>query len=116
MMNAEDSPDGETRPERRGLFTTGILSVKNDRKIALYFTGRNHAGENLEELLKQRDAERESAIQMCDASPRNLPKSFQTLLSNCLVHGRRNFADVAANWAGGMPSCDRIPRQGIRNR
>jgi len=98
LMNREDSPDGETSPERSGLFTTGILSVTDSRKIALYFTGRKHAGENLEELLKQRQPDAEPPIQMCDALSRNLPASFQTILANCLSHGRRNFVDILSYW------------------
>jgi len=33
-------------------YDTGILSTTNDHKIALFFTGRQHAGENLNDLLK----------------------------------------------------------------
>ena len=32
---------------------------------------------------------------MCDALSRNFSEEFETLLANCLVHGRRNFVDVA---------------------
>ena len=31
---------------------------------------------------------------MCDALSRNLPGELQTILSNCLAHGRRRFVDV----------------------
>ena len=34
-------------------------------------------------------------IQMCDALTRNLPGKLQTILANCLAHGRRQFVDVA---------------------
>lgn len=98
LMNIEDSPDGENEPERTGLYTTGILSKNDERTIALYFTGRKHAGENLNELLKQREEDRAPPIQMCDAASRNLPESFQTILSNCLVHGRRKFIDATPVW------------------
>jgi len=58
MANLEDTAEQEEeKPDRRGLFTTGILSVAQERKIALYFTGRNHAGENLEALLRHREAD-----------------------------------------------------------
>ena len=40
--------------ERTGVFTSGIVSVGQDWKIALYFTGGLHAGENIAGLLKQR--------------------------------------------------------------
>src|ERR1700678_546827 len=36
--------------ERTGVFTSGIVSVGQDWKIALYFTGGLHAGENLAEV------------------------------------------------------------------
>ncbi len=83
----------EKNPPRKGMFTTGILSTTADHSIALYYTGRNHAGENLEDLLKQR-TDRSPPIQMCDALARNIPKNLKTLLANCLVHGRRGFVDV----------------------
>ena len=79
---------------RTGLFTTGILSHLEQHSIALYFTGRNHAGENLGELLPQRDAERGPPIQMCDALSRNLPTDFKVILANCLCHARRKFVDL----------------------
>ena len=43
-------------------------------RIALYFTGCKHAGENLADVLKQRAAGLDAPIQMCDALSRNLPK------------------------------------------
>ena len=64
-------PEGD---ERTGVFTSGIVSVGEGRKIALFFTGREHAGENLAAILKQRAAELPRTIQMCDALSRNVPK------------------------------------------
>ena len=83
---------------RTGTFTTGILSVVEDKKIVLFFTGRNHAGENMAELLGQRDSQTGPPIQMCDALSRNTSKEFETILGNCLTHARRNFVDVAENF------------------
>jgi len=91
----------DPRDERTGVFTSGIVSVDQGRKIALYFTGSRHAGENLAEVLKQRNAELPSPIQMCDALSRNVPKlpaGVEILLANCLAHGRRQFVDVAENF------------------
>jgi transposase len=84
-----------TGDERTGVFTSGIVSICGGWKIALYFTGWKHAGENLADVLKQRAAELEAPIQMCDALSRNSPKLIETLLANCLAHGRRQFAEVA---------------------
>src|SRR5208283_1293784 len=81
--------------ERKGTFTTGMLSVTGKRKIALFFTGHRHAGENLADLLAKRHKDLDPPIQMSDALSRNVPKEFATLLANCLAHARRNFIDVA---------------------
>ena len=87
--------------ERTGVFTSGIVSVGQDWKIALYFTGCLHAGENIADVLKQRRAELPSPIQMCDALSRNVPRmssGVEILLANCLAHGRRQFVEVADNF------------------
>jgi len=93
MKNNQKKPS-----ERTGMFTTGILSIINDRKIALFYTGRKHAGENMAELLAQRQTDRSPPIQMCDALSRNMSESFQRILANCLAHGRRKFVDVIVNF------------------
>jgi transposase len=83
---------------RKGMFTSAIVSEVNDKKIALFFTGRNHAGENLAEVLSKRQSRLDPPIQMCDALSRNLPDNFKTILANCLIHARRNFVDVLTNF------------------
>ncbi len=80
---------------RKGSFTTGVLAVAEEHRMALFFTGPNHAGENLAELLKQRASGLSPPIQMCDAASCNVSKGCETLLANCLTHARRNFIDVA---------------------
>src|SRR5215472_7538905 len=87
--------------ERTGVFTSGIVAIGQGRRIALYFTGVKHAGENLAEVLQQRAAELGPAIQMCDALSRNVPKlaaGVEILLANCLAHGRRQFVGVAGSF------------------
>jgi len=85
-------------PDRTGMFTTGIVTVRDGRQIAIFATGRQHAGENLEDLLTKRDQDLPPPIHMCDALSRNIPKNLQTLLAHCLTHGRRNFVDVLDNF------------------
>ena len=84
--------------ERTGMFTTSIVSTSEGRRIALFFTGRQHAGENMDRLLEHRATGLDPPIQMCDGLSRNLPKDFETLLANCLTHGRRKFVDVVENF------------------
>jgi len=81
-------------PSRRGMYTTGIVATDADHKIALFFSGRQHAGENLGDVLRERAAVLGPPIQMSDALSRNLPREMQTILANCLAHGRRKFVDV----------------------
>src|ERR1700722_1063929 len=91
----------EPSDDRTGVFTSGIVSTQQGRKIALYFTGRQHAGENLRDVLQHRSADLAPPLQMCDALSRNTPKlsdGAEILLANCLAHGRRQFVDVAANF------------------
>jgi hypothetical protein len=92
----------EASDERTGVFTSNILAITADNhKIALYFTGRQHAGENLADVLKQR-ASKSPPIQMCDALSRNTPKAagIEILLANCMAHGRRQFTEIAPNFPG----------------
>jgi transposase len=87
--------------DRTGVFTSNILAITSAaHKIALYFTGRQHAGENMADLLKQRAKELPPPIQMCDALSRNTPKAtgIEILLANCLAHGRRQFVEIALNF------------------
>jgi transposase len=79
---------------RKGIFTSGVVSVHEDHKIAIFMTGHQHAGENLEEVLKRRASGLPPPLQMCDGAKLNIPKNFQTILSNCMTHARRQFVDV----------------------
>ena len=91
----------EPSDKRTGIFTSGIVSRWRNRTIALFFTGRQHAGENLADLLTRRGEQMSSPIQMCDALSRNTPKmvkGVKILLANCIAHGRRQFVDVAASF------------------
>jgi hypothetical protein len=87
--HAEDEAD-----ERTGLFTSGVVALHAGRRVALFFSGRRHAGENLAEVLRRRAAELPPPIQMCDALSRNLPGELQTILAHCLAHARRHFVEV----------------------
>jgi hypothetical protein len=47
----------EFATERTGVFTSGIVSTAPGRNIALFFTGEQHAGENLADVLQWRATE-----------------------------------------------------------
>ena len=94
----EEAAPGTEREKRTGVFTSGIVSVGGGRRIALFFTGPKHAGENLAAVLAHRAAQRAPPIQMCDALSRNTAGEFETILSNCLTHARRRYVDVATHF------------------
>jgi len=83
---------------RTGVFTSGIVSTGEGKKVALFFTGVKHAGENLEDVLKRRDSQLPTPIQMCDCLAANTDGDFETLLAACTSHARRKFVEVAADF------------------
>src|SRR5580693_4551809 len=101
VLRMAREPSPMVKADRTGVFTSGIVSTQQGRRIALYFTGRQHAGENLRDVLQHRSADLAPPLQMCDALSRNTPKlsdGAEILLAHCLAHGRRQFVEVAANF------------------
>jgi len=94
----EEVKDANGKKVRTGIFTTGIVSISGNRKIALFFTGRKHAGENFSDLLEKRDSDRSPPIQMCDAKNGNTREGTGVIVSNCNTHARRYFVDVSENF------------------
>jgi transposase len=88
----------EETDARTGVFTSGIVATGDGHHIALFFTGRQHAGENLADILAHRAADRAPPIQMCDALAANTAGDFDTLLAACLAHARRRFVDVVEHF------------------
>jgi len=91
---ARAAADGNEADQRSGLYTSGVVALRDGQRVALFFSGPRHAGENLAEVLKFRAQELPPPIQMCDALSRNLPGELQTIVAHCLAHARRQFVDV----------------------
>ena len=89
--------DSETE-NRKGIYTTGIISKCKEGNIALFFTGNRHAGENLATVLNKRAAELSVPIQMCDGLAANMSGEFKSILANCNAHARRKFVEVVADF------------------
>jgi transposase len=89
-------------PEAKAINTSGIVSVlrtpERQIKVALFFTGHAHAGDNLGAVLAKRAAELEPPMHMCDGLAANIPSEFATVLCNCLAHGRRKYVELADNF------------------
>lgn len=86
-------------PKRTGLFTTSIIAIGAEvGPIALFYTGRKHAGENVAALLEKRDTALPVPMLMGDAAARNVPEGCVVVEVNCLTHGRRNVVDEIVNF------------------
>lgn len=96
--SAQGEEETSSSRERTGQFTSGVVSTRQGQRIALFFTGRKHAGENLARVLVHRAAGLGAPIQMCDALSRNLSGKLETIVGNCLAHGRRHFVEVTPNF------------------
>jgi transposase len=82
--------------QRRATNTTGMVIEVGGHRIALYANGRQHAGENLDDLLKGRSADLDKPIQMSDALAANWSGEQETVESKCLAHARRKFVEIEA--------------------
>lgn len=93
----DEGDEEKENKERKGVRTSGIVAKTEGHEIALFFTGREHAGENLGKVLAKRAKETAPPIQMCDGLTSNhAPAEFVTILSNCVAHGRRKFVELVS--------------------
>lgn len=81
---------------RRGLQTTGIVSQVDGHRVVLYASGRKHAGENIDDLLRSRARGLLPPLQMGDAQAANWTSEFETVVCKCLAHARRQFVEIEA--------------------
>jgi len=92
-----EAPDA-VPPGRTGVFTSGLVATRDGQRVALFFTGHRHAGENLARVLAERAADLGPPIQMCDALSRNLPKPLTVVLAHCLAHARRKVVEATPSF------------------
>lgn len=79
---------------RTGMYTTGLMVQAGERRICLYYAGRQHAGENLAALLRQRETQRDQPLVMSDALASNNAEESTLIRCHCLAHGRRKFSEL----------------------
>jgi len=84
--------------KRTGIFTSGIVSILGGYRIALFFTSRKHAGENLETVLKLRAEGLGPPIQMSDGLNRNTKGEVETIETECNCHSRRKYVEVVKSF------------------
>lgn len=89
-----DESSSKDKKKRTGIHTTGIVAITAAHLVVLYFTGRKHAGENLADVLQQRDPSLPEPIHMADGLDHNDPGKIGVKSGKCLTHGRRQFVDI----------------------
>ncbi len=96
----------EPAPARKAIYTTA-LRCEGEQTICLFYTGRQHAGENLDDLLALRSPDLPPMLWMSDALAANSPKRHpeRVVDLSCLVHGRRQFVDIQEFFPS---ACERV--------
>ena len=90
-------PDRKTgKPkERSGVYTSGLIAESDCKKIVLFNTNIGHAGEFIDEILKNRNANAPPPVIMSDALSWNRPSVIKKYhLTLCNAHARREFYDL----------------------
>jgi hypothetical protein len=109
----EHPPEAPASSERTGMQSTALVVEVDEHTLCLYFSGRNHAGENLRELLEQRQEGLDKPLVMSDALSRNevAPGVGSTsdeaglIRGHCLAHARRKFSDIEETFP---EACDEV--------
>jgi transposase len=93
----EENEQRAAAGQRHGLHTTGIVAHSAEQAqptVVLYVSGRQHAGENVGELLELRPAEQSPPLQVGDALAANWSHASPVIPVKCLAHARRQFTDI----------------------
>src|SRR6266542_3407662 len=74
------------KEERVAIQTSGVVvKLRSGAKVALYFNGRQHAGENIEDIYQLRDPGLPPPMQMSDALACNFCGERERIVCKCLV-------------------------------
>lgn len=87
----KDNRDND--PDRKGMYTS-VFIAPGDQPIVLYFSGRNHAGENFDKIMKDRDPTLKPINRMADAIAANTKHKAKSININCNAHAVTKLKDV----------------------
>ncbi len=89
---AEGKKDAKNK---RGCYTTGFVGSYQQHPIRLFMSGDNHAGINLETVLKHRQKDLPPIQTMSDALASNISHGLMVIICHCFSHAFRKFKDIA---------------------
>ena len=98
----------DAQGERTAIFTSGIVATEEGRQIALFFTGVRHAGENLATVLQHRAADLPAPSPDGRRPVAQRPEGFDTVMSSCLAHARRESVELIEASRTRCASCSRL--------
>jgi transposase len=87
----------DKKSDKKGCYTTGIVSVHDDHMSYVFVTDNQAAGKSAAPFLKLRDPTLPTPYLMCDALTANIPENISSdlyILCYCLVHARRQFYEL----------------------
>lgn len=87
----------DARPVRKGMFTSGFIA-EGEHRVVLYFSGRSHAGENFDKILRHREPSKGKVIRMADALSANSKHSAQAIGAKCNSHAFRRFRSLLSTY------------------
>jgi Transposase IS66 family len=85
-----------------------VVELYSGAKVVLYFNGRQHAGESVEDLYRLRSPGLPTPIQMADALACNWCGERERIVCKCLVHARRKFVEIRRIY---REACDYVLKQ-----
>jgi transposase len=87
----------DKKSEKKGCYTTGIVSVHDDHMSYVFVTDNQTAGKSAAPFLRLRNPALPTPYVMCDALTANIPEAISRdlyILCYCLVHARRQFYEL----------------------
>lgn len=87
----------EKKTDKKGCYTTGIVSVHDDHMSYIFVTDNQTAGKSAAPFLHLRHPDLPTPYLMCDALTANIPEDISRdlyILCYCLVHARRQFYEL----------------------
>lgn len=91
--------NGKGERSRTGVYTSGIIALlATGERIVLYETNVGHAGEFLDDILKNRSPDLPMPVVMSDALSSNKATVIKTIETLCNSHARRMFYDIQSHF------------------
>jgi hypothetical protein len=85
-----------TNDVRTGINATGVYLETDNETVVLFFTGRHHAGEILDQLLQHRTSSSDKLVKVTDGASKNFDHAHadELIEASCNAHALLKFRDL----------------------